>query len=152
MGIDKNILEQYESIKGEIEDLEKMIENSYKKIRKHEKMIVSDTVTGTRKDLTIGPIKVTGIAQQQIDKENELNEKRIQKLDKFRKKLIKKADEAEEYIQSIADSEIRRISRWRYMEGLEWNQVAVRMGNGYSGTSCRKKMERFLQKNKIVRS
>lgn len=152
MGIRKNALEQYESIKLEIEDLEKMIENSYKKIRKYEKMIVSDTVTGTREDLTIGPIKVNGIAQQQIDRENELNEKRIQKLEKFRKKLIKTADETEEYIQSIEDSEIRRISRWRYMEGLEWNQVAVKMGNGYSGTSCRKKMERFLQKNKIVRS
>lgn len=152
MGIDKNVLEQYCSIKKEIADLERMIAESNRKIKKYEKQVVSDTVTGTRADGTTGPIKITGIAQQYIDRENELNEKRIQKIQRFKKRLEKKTDEAEEYIQAIDDSEIRRIARWRFLEGLEWDQVAVRMGKGYSGTSCRKKMERFLKKNEIVRS
>lgn len=152
MGIEKNVLEQYTSIKKEIADLERMIAESNSKIKKYEKQVVSDTVTGTRPDLTIGPIKITGIAQQQINKENELNRKRIQKMKRFKKKLETLIVEVEEYIQKIPDSEIRRIARLRYLEELEWRQVAVRMGKGYSETSCRKKIERFLQKNKIVRS
>lgn len=146
MGIDKNTLEQYSSIKREIADLERMIADSNRKIKKYEKQVVSDTVTGTRTDGTTGPIKITGIAKQWIDREHGLNEKRWEKIKCFKTKLKKLVAEVEEYIETIPDSEIRRIARWRYLEELEWKQVAVRMGKGYSETSCRKKMERFLQK------
>lgn len=146
MGIDKNVLEQYSSIKKEITDLERMIADSNRKIKKYEKQVVSDTVTGSRPDLTIGPIKTTGIAQRYIDRENELNEKRVQRMGRCKKRLEKLPEEIEKYIETIPDSEIRRIARWRYLEELEWNQVAVRMGRGYSKDSCRMKMERFLQK------
>ena len=146
MGIDKNVLEQYSSIKKEIADLERMIAESNSKIKKYEKQVVSDTVTGTRPDLTIGPIKITGIAQQQIDRENELNRNRIQKMKRFKKKLEKLVVEVEEYIQKIPDSEIRRIARMRYIENLSWRRVAVHMGKGYTEDSCRIKIERFLKK------
>lgn len=140
------MLEQYSSIKKEIADLERMIAESNRKIKKYEKQVVSDTVTGTRADGTTGPIKITGIAKQWINREHELNEKRWEKIERFKTKLEKLVVEAEEYIETIPDSEIRRIARWRYLEELEWNQVAVRMGRGYSAGACRKKMERFLQK------
>ena len=146
MGIDKNVLEQYTSIKKEIADLERMIAESNSKIKKFEKQVVSDTVTGTRPDLTIGPIKITGIAQQQIDRENELNRNRIQKMKRFKKKLEKLVVEVEEYIQKIPDSEVRRIVRMRYIENLNWRRVAVHMGKGYTEDSCRIKMDRFLGK------
>lgn len=146
MGIEKNVLEQYTSIKKEIADLERMIAESNSKIKKYEKQVVSDTVTGTRPDLTIGPIKITGIAQQQIDRENELNHNRIQKMKRFRKRLGKLVVEVEEYIQKIPDSEIRRIARMRYIENLSWRKVAVHMGKGYTEDTCRKKIERFLEK------
>ena len=152
MDINKNVLKQYSSVKKEIADLERMIADSNRKIKKYEKQVVSDTVTGTRADGTTGPIKITGIAQQYIDRENELNEKRVQRMERCKKRLEKLTEEIEKYIETIADSEIRRIARWRYLEELEWNQVAARMGKGYSGTSCRKKMERFFEKNEIVRS
>lgn len=146
MGIDKKVLEQYTSIKKEIADLERMIAESNSKIKKFEKQVVSDTVTGTRPDLTIGPIKITGIAQQQIDRENELNRNRIQKMKRFKKKLEKLVAEVEEYIQKIPDSEVRRIARMRYIENLSWRRVAVHMGKGYTEDSCRIKMDRFLGK------
>lgn len=146
MGIDKNVLEQYTSIKKEIADLERMIAESNSKIKKFEKQVISDTVTGTRPDLTIGPIKITGIAQQQIDRENELNRNRIQKMKRFKKKLEKLVVEVEEYIQKIPDSEVRRIVRMRYIENLNWRRVAVHMGKGYTEDSCRIKMDRFLGK------
>lgn len=146
LGMDKNVLEQYTSIKNEISDLERMIAKSNRQIKKYEKQIVSDTVTGSRDDLTIGPIKITGIAQQQIDKENELNDKRVQKMEKFKKRLEKMIAEVEEYIQEIPDSEIRRIARLRYLDDLTWKQVAVHMGKGYSEDFCRQKMNSYIKK------
>lgn len=146
MGIEKNVLEQYSSIKKEIADIERMIAESNSKIKKFEKQVVSDTVTGTRPDLTTGPIKITGIAQKQIDKENELNRNRIQKMKRFKKRLEKLVVEVEEYIQKIPESEIRRIARMRYIENLSWRRVAVHMGKGYTEDSCRIKIERFLKK------
>lgn len=146
MGINKNVLEQYTSIKKEIEDLERMIADSNRKIKMYEKQIVSDTVTGTRDDLTIGPIKITGIAQKKLDEQQELNRKRVQKMNRFQKKLEKMIIEVEEYIQRIEDSELRRISRFRYIDGLKWKEVAARMGKGYSEDFCRQKMNDFLKK------
>ena len=146
MGIEKNVLEQYSSITKERADIERMIAESNSKIKKFEKQVVSDTVTGTRPDLTTGPIKITGIAQKQIDKENELNRNRIQKMKRFKKRLEKLVVEVEEYIQKIPESEIRRIARMRYIENLSWRRVAVHMGKGYTEDSCRIKMDRFLEK------
>lgn len=145
MGIDKNVLEQYSSMKKEIADLERMIADSNKKIKRYEKQVISDTVTGTRADMTIGVIKVEGIAQQWIDREHELNQRRVEKMERFKKKLEETVVKVEEFIQSIDDSEIRRIARMRYIEGLKWRTVATYMGKGYTEEACRMKMERYLK-------
>ena len=152
MGIEKNILEQYKSIKEEISDLERRNEEDQREIKKLEKQIMSDTVTGSREDLTIGPIMVKGVAEGLADKKREKIRERVLKQLRFSDKLKKMKKDIEDYIQTIPDSEIRRIARFRYLDDLEWKQVAVKMGKGYSDTACRKKMERFLQKNKSVRS
>lgn len=143
----KDILDQYTNIKKELSDLEIMINETNKKIRNCEKRVVSDTVVGSRADLTIGTIKITGIAQQELDELNELNLRRIEKMIVFQKKLEKVMVDLEEYIESIPDSEIRRIIRFRYISNLSWNQVARRMGPGYMEDACRKKLNRFLNKN-----
>ena len=59
--MDKNILVQYCEMKKEIKDIRD-------RIRKLDKFlenppVVSDTVRGSRKDGTIGPIKITGIPE-----------------------------------------------------------------------------------------
>lgn len=74
-----HILDQYTNIKKELSDLEIMINEKNKKIRICEKRVVSDTVVGSRADLTIGTIKITGIAQQELDELNELNHRRVEK-------------------------------------------------------------------------
>lgn len=147
MEISKKVLEQYEDIKREIRDLDRLIDISRRKIRRYEREIVSDTVSGSREDGTIGPIKITGIGEKLLREEHERLRKRIEKQEHFRQKLQQVAVDIETYIQMIPDSEIRRIARFRYLEEMEWQQVASRMGRGYSEGSCRKKLERFLQKN-----
>lgn len=144
--MDKTALEQYISIKEEIADLERRNFNDRKEIKKLEKQIVSDTVTGSREDLTIGPIAVNGIAERLIEKKRERISARLIKQHQFKEKLEETRAEIEDYIQTIENSEIRRIARYRYIDDLEWRQVAVQMGKGYSEESCRKKIERFLKK------
>lgn len=146
MEIGKNLLEQYTSIKKEIADLEKRNEEARKEIARLEKQIVRDTVTGSRKDLTIGTIMVEGVAEQYIDTKYEQIRRRESKRETFKLKLEKMKTEVEEYIESIEDSEIRRIVRFRYLDDFSWRKVAVHMGPGYEEDSCRIKVERFLKK------
>lgn len=42
---------------------------------------------------------------------------------------------------------MQRIIRYRYLEGLTWEQVATRMGRRATGDSVRKELERFFEKN-----
>ena len=59
--MDKDILEQYLEIKGEIRDLKERIDRDQHRLERIKaEGVVSDTVRGTRKDGTIGPIKITG--------------------------------------------------------------------------------------------
>lgn len=147
MGIKRNVLEQYTSIVEEIADLERRNKHDRTEIKRLEKQIARDTVTGSRGDLTIGPIPVEGIAEGIADKKRERIEERIKKQQRFKNKLVKMKKEIEEYIQGIEDSEIRRIARFRYMDDLKWQQVAEQMGPGYSKDCCRVKMDRILKKN-----
>ena len=57
--MDKEILVQYCEMKEEIKDLRRRIQKLDKFIE--HPPIVADVVKGTRRDGTIGPIKVTGI-------------------------------------------------------------------------------------------
>ena len=95
---------------------------------------------------------VAGVAEGLADELREKIKARLAKREQFEGKLKRMEKDIEEYIQKIADSEVRRIARFRYIDDLEWRQVAVRMGKGYTDTACRKKMERFLKKSKSVRS
>ena len=62
--MDKEVLIQYCEMKEEIKDLRQRIMKLDKFLEKPP--IVADTVTGSRKDLTIGPIKITGIPESEV--------------------------------------------------------------------------------------
>ena len=61
-------------------------------------------------------------------------------------KLLELTNQAEEYINSIEDSRMRRIVQYRILDGLSWYEVADRMGGKATSDSCRMYFERFLQK------
>lgn len=150
LAVKNNILEQYIKIRKEISDLERRIAEGNKKIKLLEKQTVCDVVTGSREDFRYGTIKIEGIAKQEIDRQWELLHARMEKLQSFKEKLEDMIVELEEYIQTIPDSEIRRISRFRCMDGLEWRQVAKCIGKGYTDDSCRLKFKRYFQKSQGV--
>lgn len=142
--MDKHLLKQIPDIRKEIRDLEKAIISTEKKIDMLKKNEVCDTVTGSRSDLTIGPIKVRGHPTKEYGKRvSELQKKKTLMNDK-KMELLRAEREAEEYIQSIQDSSLRRIMRYRYIDGLGWQQVAVKMGRHYTADSCRMAHNRFM--------
>lgn len=143
--MDKKILKQIPDIRKEIKDLEQAVVSVEKRIEKLKQDEVSDIVKGSKEDLTIGTIRVKGHPEKEYGK-------RLKELSYKRKLLSMKKDEllsletkAEEYIQGIPDSKVRRLVRYRCIDNLNWQQVAVRMGIKYSPEACRKKFERFFE-------
>lgn len=60
-------------------------------------------------------------------------------------KIDKEIAEAEQYIESISDSRIRRICRFRCLDdSLSWGQIARRMGHPHTAESCRQAFEREI--------
>ena len=142
--MDKKFLKQLPDIRKEIRDLEKVVASLEKYINTMKQDEVYATVTGSRADLTIGPIKVRGHPQKEYGKKISELQKKKTLMEKKKTELLQLENEAEEYIQSIQDSGLRRIMRSKYIDDLSWQQVANKMGWRYTAESCRKKAERFL--------
>lgn len=79
--MDKTVLEQYVELKEEIKDLHNRIDRDRRRLVKIENEgVVSDTVKGTRKDGTFGPIKITGYPFPEVDQVKGMIKKRVTKL------------------------------------------------------------------------
>ena len=55
-------------------------------------------------------------------------------------------ERASEWIADIQDGLSRQILVLRYLDGMEWPQLATRMGNEYSPEALRKRHDRILKK------
>ena len=145
--MDKEVLEQYSSLKAEYLDLQDEIRKLEKQIRKMEtsRYQVSDSVKGTRPDGTYGSITITGFPVPDYYRRKKLLEKRKANLSKFELQLLELTNDVDDYINSLADSRMRRMIRYKFFDELSWVQVAHRMGGKYTADSCRKQIERFLE-------
>ena len=120
--MDQSVLVQYSEVMEEIKDLRE-------RIRKLDRFlsdppVVSDTVRGTRKDGTIGPIKITGIPVPEYQRKEKIRERYREMLAEKEAELLELTCKAEEYIESIPKAEIRIMFRLYYIDGLTWEQVA----------------------------
>ena len=156
--INKELLIQYCELRGEIKDLRERIDNDKRRLRKiEEEGVVSDTVTGTRKDGTIGAIKITGFPLPEYSKVNAMLKKRIAKLQITEDELLEAVNAVDDFINAIPKSDLRQIFRFYYIDDMTWRRVAVNMNkrfpkrrNPYTEDSCRKRHDRFLEKNEII--
>lgn len=156
--INKELLIQYCELRGEIKDLRERIDNDKRRLRKiEEEGVVSDTVTGTRKDGTIGAIKITGFPLPEYSKVNAMLKKRIAKLQIMEDELLEAVNAVDDFINAIPKSDLRQIFRFYYIDDMTWRRVAVNMNkrfpkrrNPYTEDSCRKRHDRFLEKNEII--
>lgn len=92
-----------------------------------------------------------------IEIHNKQNRKKYNKLiNKFQYDLEKKLINLEYEIQKIEDSDIRTIIRYRYVQRLNYIQIAHKMNeNGrkiYSADSIRMQLKRFIKNSLAVRS
>lgn len=142
--MNKNILLQIADTTKEIEDLKRRIAETKKKQEKYAKLIVSDTVKGTRSDGTYGTIKITGIDYKDAGYQEKLLERRLQSMQGLLQKLEKQQAEAEEYIECIEDSRLRQIVRYKCIDGMNWQQVAKQMHSSPDG--CRMEFNRLVKK------
>lgn len=62
------------------------------------------------------------------------------------KELQRRYDEIRREIYSVKDTQVRVILLLRYVDGMSWKSIAQRLGGGNGPDSCRKLVERFLQK------
>lgn len=67
------------------------------------------------------------------------------KLERRINDLIDLVEDMNEFIAGIDNSLVRQILALRYINGLQWEQVAASIGSGTTGESCRKIAERFLK-------
>ena len=145
--MDKDILVQYADLQEEIKDIRRRAEGVRRQLERLEREgTVLDAVKGTRQNGTFGSIRIEGFPYADYEKRRQSLQSYLQKLKEAEERLLEMTNEAEEYINSIADSRMRRIVQYRVMDGLSWYEVADRMGGKATSDSCKKYFERFLKK------
>lgn len=157
MVIDKDILEQYCAMKEEAKDLRERIDKGEEYLRKmqQEGYQVSDSVKGTRKDGTIGAIRITGFPVPEYERIEKMTKKRNAKLKILEEDLLEATNKVDDFINTIPKSDLRMIFRFYYLDDMMWFQVANNMNSRfpkkrikYTADSCRKRHDRYLEKNK----
>ncbi len=145
--MDKDILVQYTDLQEEIRDIRRRAERARGQMERLEtEGTVLDAVKGTRQDGTFGSIRIEGFPYADYEKRRRSLQSYLLKLADMEEKLLELTNQAEEYINSIEDSRMRRIVQYRILDGLSWYEVADRMGGKATSDSCRMYFERFLQK------
>lgn len=146
--MDKNILEQYASLIAEREDLKKRIHATELQIEKLCGEIVADSVTlGKRGKKPLGRKVIRGTPSPEITKRRKALQRYRRRLKSAEDMISDMIGEAQEYIDGIEDSRIRRIFRYRYLDQLTWVQVAMRMGKHHTADSCRMAAERYFKQD-----
>ena len=148
--MDKAILVQYCEMKEEIKDLRRRIQK-LDRFLEHPPL-VADVVKGTRRDGTIGPIKITGIPEPEYIRKQGIRERYRKLLEAKEAELLELTCQVEEYIESIPKSELRIMFRLYYIDGLTWVQVAHRMNAmfpkrriKYTEDNCWRRNQRFFE-------
>lgn len=148
--MDKEILVQYCEMKEEIKDLRQRISKLDKFLSEPHQ--VSDTVKGTRRDGTIGSIKVTGYPVPEHYRKQAIRDRYKQLLEQKETELLELTCQVEEYIEIIPKSELRIMFRLYYIDGLPWWKVAQAMNSifpkrriKFTEDNCWRRNQRFFE-------
>ena len=145
--MDKDILVQYTDLQEEIRDIRRRAERARGQMERLEtEGTVLDAVKGTRQDGTFGSIRIEGFPYADYEKRRRSLQSYLLKLAEMEEKLLELTNQAEEYINSIEDSRMRRIVQYRILDGLSWYEVADRIGGRATSEGCRKYFDRFFEK------
>lgn len=138
----KEYLEQYMALNAEIEQ----IEHELGELASQPTHLATDCVLGSpdREPYQNIPIPIRGYVQNK--KVQEARQKLVKNYDRQLEKLYQQRDRAEEIIAGVDDAKARTIIRYRYIENMEWPDVAAKMGSGYTVDGVKKYAYRYLQR------
>jgi hypothetical protein len=152
-----NVLSQYADLVKEQKDLaeriastQRNIENIERRLQKIEAgEVVKDKVYGGEGGIQGFVIEGVPTAEYETLKTSLLRKKLLleKQIDIQREQeevVLLALTEVEEFITRIEDSHIRRIVRFRVVDGLTWKQVAHRMGGGNTEDGVRITFSRFV--------
>ncbi len=153
--MEKSALEQYLELREEIKDLHDRIDRDKRRLIKIENEgVVSDTVRGTRKDGTIGPIKITGYPVPEVYQVKNMIKKRVAKLHILEDELQEAVSAVDDFIEQIPKSDLRQMFRLYYLDDMTWAAVAINMNYRfpnrrikYTEDNCRIRHDRYLKDN-----
>ena len=141
-----NLLKQYTSLRSEREEVEKRIEKLDKALQKIiEEGTVKDSVKGG-----VGGIQhfvIEGFPTSDYNTTRKALIKQKKRLTKLDKDIVEKLDIIHSLVNSIDNSEIRRIITYRYIYGYTWDKTAKTMGPMHNDEEIRKTAIRFLEKS-----
>lgn len=149
--MEKHLLEQYADLLKERQDIQERIRKIEKRLDQMTKQgyVVSDSVTcGKRGKKPLGTKVITGFPFPEWDALQLRLKCQKGMLVTADRKLKEDIEQVEKFIQDVPDSRMRRILRYRYIDGQSWVQVAHRMGGRHTADSCRNSVDRFLGKRK----
>lgn len=142
----KRALEQYNSLKQEKADNERIINNIEKRIAELEEKGYKEKDSVSGGNGGIQHFSIEGFPYPRYHREKSRLILRKKRWSEIEEKLDKQISEIEEYLNSIDDSQMRRMIKYKYIEELSWQQVAERMGGGNTADGCRKALDRYLKK------
>lgn len=143
--ISKEILIQYSDLQEEVKEVRERIVKTEKQIAKiEEEGSVIDTVTGGSGNNQ--HFKIEGFPYPEYNRKKTLLYARKATLASLEMELLETLNQVEEFIASVADSRMRRIVNFRFIENLSWNQTAHRIGGNATADSIRMEFNRFMEK------
>ena len=151
-----NVLSQYADLVKEQKDLAERIASTQRNIENIERRLQKIEAGETVKDKVYGGeggiqgFVIEGVPTAEYEtlktsllRKKLLLEKQIDIQREQEEVVLLALTEVEEFITRIEDSHIRRIVRFRVVDGLTWKQVAHRMGGGNTEDGVRKAFDRF---------
>ena len=139
----KELFENYAAMRLSHADLRKRISRMQRELKLLKNSQVADTVTGSREDLTIGPIKVVGKPTKQYAEQSKHLAALIEKYNRKANELTAKLEEVEQFLDTVEDERLCTMLRLRYVDGYTWTDVGMRVGLTSSGV--RMAIERFFE-------
>lgn len=138
--MDKTILQDY----VDACELVKETEAEIHKLNRKKKTVIQTNVKGSMHEFPYVEqhFKVQGTTFTVKDDSHLRYEEKLLERQKANAEQVKL--QVEEWMLTLP-SRMQRIVKYRYLEGLAWEKVAMKMGRKATGESIRKELERFLK-------
>lgn len=139
MGVDKKILEQYVDACELLRETERDIE----RLQRRRKTIMTGSVKGSMHDFPYAEthFKIEGTPFTYSD------DARLRTEEKLLEERKAAAEEIKLHVEQWMNGipiRMQRIIRYKFFEGMSWEQVAVRMGRKSTEGSVKMEFQRFM--------